>query len=81
MTGQKVQIKCGKEECGHVYDEGFIEKSGSRLSMGVSGIITGMFRIHKVSTGHSTIISSHPDIVEVKVSAGDSVRVGLVDNT
>ena len=75
--GQKVQITCGEKGCGHVYDEGVI-KPGFSMFMGVSGIITGMFLLHEQETGHSTIISSRPDIVKADINATGGVRVELV---
>lgn len=75
--GQKVQIMCGEKGCGHIYDEGVIEP-GFSLFMGVSGIITGMFLLHKEQTGHSTIVSSRPDVVEADINTAGVVRVKLV---
>ena len=75
--GQKVQIMCGEKGCGHVYDEGVI-KPGFGLFMGVSGIITGMFLLHKEQTGHSTIVSSSPDVVKADVNTAGGVTVKLV---
>ena len=77
QKGQKVQITCGEKGCGHVYDEGVIEP-GFSLFMGVSGIITGMFLLHKQETGHSTIISSSPDVVKADVNTAGGVTVKLV---
>ncbi len=77
VKGQRIKIMCDREGCGYVYAQDII-KPGDNLQIGLSSIVASLLFLHREKTGHSTIVSSNPNIIKAETNERGNVTISLV---